>query len=340
MLVDQNAGDPNSVYAENSSYNWIYAVASEIEHHYGATPDDWKPNLDTHFSPVTVQKPKQTIERKIFQKIFHGINLGNSIRFKYDANYFKYCDLVGSISDFYYALYNVFISIAMIRDVPENNKHGKNISIYHNTKNILPYPFNIVSEFDPTTWNGKNLINKNNFKCVLPELLSTTNNSFGYINGTYSGTLLDKTYSQDIVHGYLIGTLEYYIGAQREELEATLKRPLNGRLQSDKDLLNQKLIKLKINFMNCLYRYRTKAHYRDFSFLTYKYVDADKKTNNTMNIEFYDFMARIIEFATCATIIHAKQRIGKTTVKAYLDDFTNKFKDQIPTGSDYWNRLI
>lgn len=341
MLIDENAGDQNCVYAEVSSYNWARAIYSEISHHHGQTVSDWKNSLDKHFTNIHVQKPTQVTEREIFQKIFHGLNLGNSIRFKYEANHFRYCDIVGVISDFYYALYNLFISVAMIRDVPENDKHGKNISIYHNTKNVLPYPFNITGDFDASTWNGKNVLNKNNFMCELPGLLKTTNNSSGSINGTYSRDgVLPQKISQDIVHGYLLGTIDFYIWSQRVNLEKEKKSFLNLRTQAHKDLLNPRIKKLQINFMNCLFRYRTKAHYRDFAFLTYTYVDKDGKTNNSMNIEFYNFMATIIEFACCAVIIHAKQRIGKNTVNAYLADITSKLKDQVPPSRDYWNKLI
>lgn len=341
MLVDEKAGDPNSVYAEQSSYNWVLAIFSEVINHHGDNVAAWKTSLDAKFASTQAQKPKQTVERKIFQKMFHGIVLGNSIRFKYRANHFNHCDIVGTISDFYYALYNLFISIAMARDVLENDKHGKNISIFHNTKNILPYPFNISGAFEPSTWNGKTFLNQNNFKCELPGLLTSTQNSAGHINGTYSGAnLLKQNIAQDIVHGYLLGTIDYYIGAQRTSLEKEQKRKLNLKTDADKALINPRIKKLQISFMNCLYRYRTKAHYRDFSFLAYEYTDKDGKTNNTMNIELYNCMATIIEFACCATIIHAKQRLGKNLTKAFLADISAKIKDRIPAGQDYWNSLI
>jgi hypothetical protein len=163
MLVDETKGDPNSVYAELSAYNWIAAVYSEIVNTHSSSIENWKHSLKNQFCQTPHTTLNNVEERKVYQKIFHGISLGQSIRTKYYNNYFYYSDLVGTISDFYYALYNLFNSISMARDIPENTAHGKNISVFHTIKKYLPYPFNINSKFDSSTWNGKNLINNDNF---------------------------------------------------------------------------------------------------------------------------------------------------------------------------------
>jgi hypothetical protein len=144
--------------------------------------------------------------------------------------------------------------------------------------------------------------------------------------------------AQDILHGYLRGTCDYYI----QERTKDYKRKNNItalRAQAVKDPLNSKLQKLTINFMNCLFRYRTKAHYRDFSFLSYKYTDSTNKTNNTIDIEFYNWLATIIEFTVSTATVHARYRLGKSITDQYLQDITGKIRDGIGSSGDYWNQV-
>lgn len=339
MLIDTSDDDKNCVYAEQSTYNWVLAVASEIINTHGHTIDDWKASLHNHFSQTIHNPPKRVKDRKVFQKIFHGISLGHSIRNKYNSNYFNYSDCVGTISDFYYAIYNIFISFSMSLDTPENTNHGQNINVFDSIKGKLPYPFNIYSEYDDNLKTGNRLIKSEHYVHNLPGILSTSDTSDREINGNHFDFPLSSTISQDILHGYLRGTVEYYIWEKNSSYKKKHKiKSINTNVH--KAAANKMVEKLNINFLRCLFRYRTKAHYRDFLYLTYNYTDQDGKVNNTMNIEFYNHLATIIEFANCCTIIHARYRIGRETTNLYLQDMDSAIKDTIPENGNYWMGLI
>lgn len=339
LLVDLNGPDkdPPPYFAELATYNWPLAVYSEIINSYGQTHAEWKHHLEQFYLSFPHSPPTSVVERRIFQKIFHSICLGISIRTKYEKAYFYHHDIVGTISDFYYSIYNSVISVAIQRNIPEKDAHGKNINIFNSHNQYFPYPFNIHTAFNQTRWNGRVLITQNEFDYVLPQrqILSTTSNEL--INRNHYSILIGTEVAQDILLGYLRGTVDWYIWKDSAKFKKE-KRVARLNRQADKDLLNNQLKKTQVTFLNCLYRYRTKAHYRDFLYLTYNYTDDRGQVNNQMNIHLYKYLFTISEFLTMSTLAHCKKRLGATKTRQYLREISNQIKGD---GLDkYWELFI
>ena len=332
--------DRDCIYAELATYNWALAIASEIINTHGNSTSNWKASLEKHYSQIKTSPPTRIQKRKISQKIFHAINLGLSIRNKYINNYFNCYDIVGTISDFYYALYNIFNATSMSWDIPENTSHGKNIKIFGSLRDKYPYPFNIHAILSPSYVQGDTLINLNDFIYHLPGVISTSNTSTSNINIPQGAFPLQSSVAQDIILGYLRGNVEYLIEDIKKPFVKKYQLKTGVRKKEHKRLINPQLSKIDVNFLRCLYRYRTKAHYRDFVYLTYKYTNFEGKQNNAMNIELYNALATIVEFSVCCSVINFNYKFGKQVTQKYLNDMTVKLKDTISQHDDYWNSLI
>jgi len=339
LLVELNGDDkdPPPYFAELATYNWPLAIYSEIVNHYGPTHLGWKTHLEQFYLNSPHSPPNDVTERRIFQKIFHSICLGISIRTKFERAYFNHHDIVGTISDFYYSVYNSAISIALQRNIGEKDAHGKNISIFNSHKQFFPYPFNIHTTFEAARWNNRILINQDHFDYVLPGHRTLTGTSNELINRNHHSQLIGSGASQDILLGYLRGTVDWYIWKDSVKFKKE-KRIARLNRQADKDLLNNQLKKTHITFLNCLYRYRTKAHYRDFLYLTYNYVDDRGQVNNQMDIHLYKYLFTISEYLTMTTIAHCKKRLGAAKTKLYLQEISSQIKG--PGLDKYWELFI
>jgi hypothetical protein len=339
LLVDLNPPDKdeNPAFAELSTVNWIFAIYSEIVNEYGENADVWKTKLSQEFSSVSYKKATLS-ERRIFQKLFHSVCLSLSIENKYKSANLLHSDIVGTISDFYYSLYNIFISYSMMDGTQEAEKHSKNIGIFSTTRKNVPYPFNIFSQFDSSSWNGKKLISPDNFLHNLPNRLSTTDVSNSEINRKQFSSVLRANISQDILLGYLRGTCGFEIEKTTRLYKRKNKIERLDR-QDDKDFLN-KIMKREFNFMHCLFRYRTKAHYRDFTYLCYNYTDPSGFTNDYLTKKYYLWLHTILEFAICSHIAYAQKRIGASTVNRYLDDIRKNMKDKSSIKNTYWGKVF
>ncbi len=337
VMLNGKDKDPSPYYAELATYNWVLAIYSEIINNYGPTHLEWKACLETFYQNFPYKPPDDFKERRIFQKIFQSICLGISIRTKFERNYFNHHDIVGTISDFYYSVYNSAISFAMQRNFPENDAHGKNIRIFNSLIEDFPYPVNLHATFDSSRWNERILINQDHFDYVFSGHKTLTGTSQELINRNHFSNLIDSVTSQDILLGYLRGTVDWYIWKDAEKFKKEKKITRLNR-QDDKNSLNTQLKKTHITFFNCLFRYRTKAHYRDFLYLTYNYTDENGIVNHRMDIHFYRYLFTISEFLTITTIIHCKKRLGATKTRLYLQEISTQIKGH--NLDKYWELFI
>jgi len=99
------------------------------------------------------------------------------------------------------------------------------------------------------------------------------------------------------------------------------------RRQEHKDELNPKLKRMRINFLNCLYRYRTKAHYRDFIYLTAdQYEPSIHKKNIYIDNRFIESLFLISNFSVCVALKYLSAKIGVRNTQTLLLALEGKLK--------------
>jgi hypothetical protein len=318
---------PNPVFAEISTGNWVYALANTIENVHGTTIEQWKDSLQNSFS--TIQNCGDfALLSQAMRSLSQGMSLCLSFEDRKNQD-FKPWNTVGMISDFYYQLTNVFDVILMAQTNSLTDTHAKRISLFGGLCQNFPHPFNMISSFDATTgWTSQKLITKDFFKFTFPTLnFSTNNSSEGLINKWHN--TMDSNLSRDILLGYLRGTTGYLWELKCDEYKKNAG-VTSFRKQVDKNNINPKILKIQTNFLNCLFRYRTKAHYRDFIYLTWdQFEESIHKRNTYIDSKFVNSMFLISNFAICVTLRFLKAKIGSDNSKKLLAVLDDKLKPHI-----------
>lgn len=195
--------EPNPVFAEISTGNWIYALAKTIELTHGATPIEWRSSLGNAFNRVQNVNDFELIHRSM-RALSQGMALTLSLDVR-RAEAFCPWNTVGLISDFYYSITNIFDVVIMAQANTVYEDHTTRIRLFDGMRNYFPHPFDMISEFNNQNWRSSVLVTKEHFKFTFPSLGFTTDQSSeGLINLWHQEINADL--SRDILLGYLRGT--------------------------------------------------------------------------------------------------------------------------------------
>ncbi|MDO9184133.1 MAG: hypothetical protein Q7U04_17095 [Bacteriovorax sp.] len=313
---------PNPVYAEISTGNWIRALRKCIEEEYGNNISEWEENLRGTFT--TVQGREFENLPAALLCLSQGMSLTLSLKTRSTQPFFPW-NTVGLISDFYYSITNLFnvVVIGQTDQLVEN--HRGRIKVFSGIKNIFPHPFNMYTEFNNSLWNQKKLITQEYYTSYLPSVGMVRNNaSESSINSWH--TEIDHELAQDIILGYMRGTTGFYL---EEKTEAYKKKAKNENFmkQSHKDAVNPELKRGSTNFMSCLYRYRTKAHYRDFIYLTnHSYEPSNGRANNYIDQSYIDSLFVVSYFTTAMAIKYLIAKLGRENAYNAVNAIKQSFK--------------
>lgn len=315
---------PDPVYAEQSTYNFSLALSSLLQHLY---PNDKKLFDESliNFKNLSRKSLDESELSLISSFLFQAICFRESIENKYLKKYFYFFDIAGVISDFYYAMYVLANSMIIFSGQYLTGKHALNIKAFQNLVKDLPAPFSYCYKIDLSSTSESKLISKQNFKFIGDKSFSPKVMSSALISQAYGNRLLNLHQSKSVISEYLRGTVEFQI--ERKVEEAKFKRKLNPRVKKDKMEINKNLHKIEVNIMSALYRYRTKAHYRDFKYLALDFTNHEGKHNNTMNVNFYKHVSITIKSMIILALAYGTARAGKEAIDVILKSF--KFKDEV-----------
>lgn len=326
---------PNPVFAEISTGNWIYALDRTIRGTYGSSPEEWKDGLSDSFSRI-----QNTGSFPLLGKSLRALSQGMMLTLSFEnrkSKPFHPWNTVGVISDFYYCITNLLDVIIMAQTGEEILNHTQRINLFGGISKKLPHPFDMLSSFSSESdWRETLLVTKDHFKFEFPSLgLSTSSASEGLINRWHDS--MDPELGGDILLGYLRGTTGFIWEMKCKEFK---ERKGIGRINSRplKNEINPSLKKMKINFLNCLYRYRTKAHYRDFIYLGWDCFEPSiRKSNNYIDDKFLDSIANISNFTVCVVFRFLKAKMGRENSKKVINVIQDTLKEHDPPWQNYFS---
>lgn len=319
--LKKNNEEWEPIYAMNSTMNWMKALAFEITQEHGKTEQEQVQACRNIFKDITGCKNKPELDI-VFGPLFHSLIFTESIQSVWymDKNARPWM-FASEIVKWYYAVYNSFKSILAAFNGQETSTHSSMIKALNGgtLRKNLPYPFNMVAtkgknEEYITTFEGK--INFNRQKNVLREAFKK-----------------DRDLAKSMILEYLNGTSKYEVERIKNKIleNATYKdfRTKQAREERDKKLPKE------MNFLTCAFRYRGKANYRDSVFLAYG------KDDKRLDREYLRSLLVVAKFSFICALVYAEKRLGKKTVKIFLEDVQRNFrgKDIAKQEELFWGNI-
>ena len=314
---------PRPVFAEISTGNWLYALAETIKAEYGNEPEEWQSSLSKSFSQIQNAGDFPLIHKSM-RALSQGMSLCISFQHRKEQDFLPW-NTVGLISDFYYAITNIFDAIILAQTNTTSDDHTKRINVFDGVKSLFPHPFDMSADFDITLWRSSLLVNKEHFQFKFPQIgISTNSASEGLINDWHNE--ITETLATDILLGYLRGTTGFQLELKCNDYKKSEKISSFRRIEH-KNGVNPRLKNVKINFLTCLYRYRTKAHYRDFIYLTWnKFESSIHKSNNYIDARFVNSIYLVTNFSVCVAIKYLEKKIGRVNTQNLLTAVESQLK--------------
>lgn len=328
LVQDYN---PNPVFAEISTGNWVLALMIAIESEFGSNSEEWKSRLVPKFPKIQGKKDFPGIPMAM-RALSQGMTLTMSLEGRAEAKFYPW-DTVGLISDFYYCITNLFDVIIIGQTGSRPQTHASRINQFDGLKSHLAHPFDMFTCFNENLWNGSQLITKEHFTSHFPgKGIARDAASESSINKWHNDITVDL--SNDILLGYLRGTTGFYWEEKCEEYK--IKNGLKDfKTKEARQGINPALRNGNVNFLDCLYRYRTKAHYRDFIYLTNSCFEKTiHKANDYIDGKFTNSLFGISYFSTCLVIRYLEARLGRKEAYSALDAIRTSLKSY---KNDLWD---
>jgi len=179
-------------------------------------------------------------------------------------------------------------------------KHAKAIASYNNLCDKLPHPLNMTA----TRVRGEE------YRVLLPNYAHAAKYDLT------KSFIEDRGVAQGMVCSYLSGTADWRVKQVKEQIILDSKGKINDfRTKANRDVRDSRLPG-QINYLNCAYRYRGKANYRDSMFLSYG------REHSWLNSQYISSLYVIAAFNFTCGLAFAEKRIGKKYVTAFVTDLS------------------
>ncbi|OPZ83120.1 MAG: hypothetical protein BWY76_02431 [bacterium ADurb.Bin429] len=219
---------------------------------------------------------------------------------------------------YYYATYNAARSILAAQEDFHGETHTSAIHAYNGLAAKLPHPFNMIA----THVKGEE------YQAILPSYPDAVKVD---LTQKFSN---DRVVAQGMLRAYLSGTADWNVGKIKERLKR------EGKVQDFRTKASQALrdskLPLKFNYLNCIFRYRGKANYRDTIFLPYG------KKHSWLNPGYLHGLYVMSSFAFICGVAFAEKRIGKKRVVAFIEDIAGNLRgrDSAMGLELFWEDLV
>lgn len=313
--------DINPMFSMQSTLNWMIALDFEIKSEHGDTIEEQIESCRNIFKHIKTRNGEMDLT-PIFGPMFHSLTFSVNL-ISISNSECKPWMFPSAIIIWYYAIYNAFKSILASFDGRETDTHSSMIRSLDDCgiRDKLPHPFNMIAK----------RVQDENYSVQLP--------SYPEIGQSISNALarsFDNTVemARSMILEYLNGTCKYECDRIKDEI-LKKKKFDNFRTKIAREYRDSRLHE-EINFLNCAFRYRGKANYRDAIFLTYG--DDDIRLNNT----FINSLRNVSIFSFICAFTYAEKRIGKRKTNEFLEDIKNNFRGQsIATeGELFWREVF
>jgi hypothetical protein len=305
-----NSKSWNPEFSLPSTLNWMQALAHEIISEHGETSVEQFLQCRSNFAKSVKPLERKTSLAPIFGSLFHALTFDVTLISMAEAQSCRPWTLPSAIVTWYYAVYNAFrcVVAASLGDNPPETHAGLQKSLFgSNIRPNLPHPFNMIATYEHN--EDYNIL----LPCY-PEIVSSKlEESFTRI----------RSQSQGMIFSYLKGTAAWEVESRKSQIKQELKIKDFRTKQAQHDR-NEKLRKKlpEVNFLNCAFRYRGKANYRDSIFLTYGQNDS------RIGDSFVEALGTVAQFAFLCGLAYAERRVGKKSTRDFLIDVSHHFRGQ------------
>lgn len=256
------------------------------------------------------ERPSNSV--KIEQEVYSFQNLAFAVHNLHALKELKNVDckfsvVRSAIIAWYYCIYNGTKAMLVASSGNDAETHAKVANMFHADlvdKNKILEPF---------SWNIENLI--------ATEIKSTIENLRQ--GNTYNTNDCPQTEieAKGVLLSYLNGTAKRASELAQENIKKDKKfkelKVDNFRTKKAREIRDQQLIKMKVNFLNQSFRFRGKANYRDAIYLTLN--------NNYMNeaviSQFIEDMTIVANSYTKMAYEFTRKSVRKTSWNEFIKDF-------------------
>lgn len=307
------------MFSLQSSVNWIKSLSFEINEEHGLTVLDQFNSCRNVFGTVSRRNGAVPLA-PIFSPLFHSLTYTVSLISLAERNATGPWMFSSGVITWYYAVYNAFKSLLASLDGRETETHSLLIRSLNGQglRRNLPHPFNVVA----TRTNGED------YAITFPHYPATNRVDIAQAFDNQRQT------ARGMIWTYLNGTAKWEVEKIKERLIAEGKA-LNFRTKVARDLRDRRL-PAEINFMNCAFRYRGKANYRDSIFIAYG------QDNNRLNPDYISNLMVVARFAFLCALAYAEKRVGRKSVQEFLDDLNLHFRgqNQATVAEKFWTGIV
>lgn len=317
VLIERPEWQPT--FALSSSLNWIKALSYEINQEHGALIER-QFNSCMNLCAQIRNRGGNIPLAPIYGTLYHAITFSISLNELYHSNTYGPVMLPSAVISWYYSIYNSFKSILAAFDNRQTETHTAMIRALNGGNGFgryLPHPFNMVAtrttgeQYHPTFPKYPNVPNV--------DLSITFNNT--------------RSTAQGMILSYLNGTAKWEVDKIKQRLIDD-RQVVNFRTRNARTIRDNRLPS-EVNFLNCAFRYRGKANYRDSMFLAYGL--SDQRLNNGYIGELFN----ISRFTILWAIAYISKRTSRANVIAFINDVQRHLRglNTLSEGSNFINGI-
>lgn len=308
-LIKKDDADRTPDFARQSHLNWARALSYEIVAEHGGTADGQWASLRAHFQG-TVKPRRHNDEVKlanVFEPLFSSIQWSASLLSLATRNAVDPWECPSATVTWYYANYNAFRAmLAASNDIPADTHAAAIRALNGGVRRHLPHPFDMLAHRE----RGER------YSDSLPHYpdVARAGGQLAAINGAFAE---NRIAAQTMLLEYLQGTAAFWRDATKEQILGQGRFP-NFRTNAAKEERDRRL-KEEVNFLDCAFRYRGKANYRDAIFLSYGHARA------AVGPAFVRDLARSARFATIMAWAYIERRYSADIVNLFAADLRQNF---------------
>jgi hypothetical protein len=307
-LIKKDDADRAPDFARQSHLNWARALSYEVIQEHGAAADAQWESVRAHFEKAV--KPRRVPEgtlADVFEPLFGSFQWAASLVSLASRDVVDPWECPSATVTWYYANYNAFRAmLAACNGLPENTHAAAARTLNGGLRRHLPHPFDMLARREQGV----------NYSDTLPHhpAVARDGGPSAAINGAF---VPNRLVAQRMLLEYLHGTATYWTDATKRQILAQGKFP-DFRSKAAKAERDRRL-KPEINFLDCAFRYRGKANYRDAIFLSYGHARA------AVGPAFVRDLARSARFATVMAWAYVERRYGPDVVGSFNADLKENF---------------
>jgi hypothetical protein len=307
-LIKEDDADRTPDFARQSHLNWARSLSFEVLQQHGATANEQWASVRRHFEPVVKTRPAaDEILAAVFEPLFGSFQWAASLFSLASREVVDPWECPNATVTWYYANYNAFRAmLAAFNNTPEDTHAATIRALNGGLRRQLPHPFDMIALRE----RGEK------YSDHLPHYpkVERAGGPSAAINGSFRE---DRLLAQRMLLEYLHGSAMFWRDSTKRQILA------KGRFQNFKSKEAQeerdRKLRQEVNFLDCAFRYRGKANYRDAIFLSYGPARAG------VGPAFVRDLARSARFAALMAWAYVDRRLGSEVVTEFTTDVRKNF---------------